>query len=154
MGRPFYRAPHSTAFSSSSMTVSASTLVLLLDTLEAFIPRDKSSSLSLDVLQLMTEAILLSWRHHMSDPAIELSISYVLESLLKCPVPGCPAQTLYMSMQAFAPCLSVDVELGVAPSAAAMIRSVFRVADAEMLRDVVSFAFPAVASYMLVSGGR
>lgn len=127
-----------------------STLVLLLDTLEAFIPRDKSSSLSLDVLQRMTEAILLSWRHHMSDPAIELSISYVLESLLKCPVPGCPAQTLYMSMQAFAPCLSVDVELGVAPSAAAMIRSVFRVADVEMLRGVVSFAFPAVASYMLV----
>lgn len=137
-------------FSTLLPVATHSTLVLLLDTLEAFIPRDKSSSLSLDVLQRMTEAILSTWRHHTSDPTIEMSISYVLESLLKCPVHGCTVQTLYMSLQAFAPCLSVDVELDVAPSAAAMTRSLFRVVDADILKGVVSLAFPAVASYMLV----
>ena len=130
-----------------------STLVLILETIEAFIPqRTTTSDVDLATLIHTVHAVLKVWYSHTMDPSVELSVSYVLQTLVQCTIAGCREHTVRVCMEALAPCLAAEQEeVSLAPSAAAMIRSVLQVADAASLLPVIPTLFPRVAAYMLVA---
>lgn len=135
-------------------SVRGETLVLILDTLELFVPDKDGTQINLVALKHMVIAVLQTWRQHTNDHVVELSVSNVLESLMRCPVPGCAEQTLAVGVPALASCVVPDADagvLGVAPSAAAMMRHMLRVAHADTLgkAGVIPSILPSVTAYLL-----
>lgn len=131
---------------------SGGALVLLLDAVEAAVPRE-AQSLDPSVLLLVAEAALTTWRRHTSDPSVELSIASLLDALVRCPVPGSCTLAVQQCMIHALPMLASTDDIGVPASAAALLRSVLSAApsDTDALDGVVPVWVPAAAAFLRTS---
>lgn len=131
---------------------SGSALVLLLDAVEAAVPRD-ASSLDPATLQLVADAALTTWRQHTSDPSVELSIASLLDALVRCPAPGGCARVVQTCISHTLPVLRCTDEPGAPASAAALLRSTLSAApaDTDAFNGVVPVWLPAAAAFLRTS---
>lgn len=129
-----------------------STLILLLDGVEAAVPRREApGAASLEALGHVAEAALATWLQHTSEPPVELSVAALLERLLECPVDGCAAQTVSLAVPYVTSHLGDEESSGVPPSAAALLRSVVDAAPAAALDGMVPAVFSPCVACLVVS---
>lgn len=124
-----------------------STLMLLLDAMEACLPR-RGSSDTLPTLRMVTEAVLATWYAHTADPPVELSVASLLEDLVKSPLRGSATQTVALCVPFLCMRLTPQEELTVPPSAAALLRSVLTKAPIDALADMVAPILQHTTTYL------
>lgn len=123
------------------LRVSGSTLVLVLDTVDALL----GEGLDEATQRGLVEASLVTWRANTSDPQVEISIAALLETLVE----RVPDVTVACASQAAVEALgTAGDDAGLAASAAALMRTVLNTAPARALHDIDSF-FAAAAAYLM-----
>ncbi|WFD31237.1 hypothetical protein MSPP1_002271 [Malassezia sp. CBS 17886] len=135
------------------LQASGNTLVLLLDALEAAVPRAGASPhVPADALCDVAQAALQAWRMHTADPQVEMSVAALLETLLDCREPGVAPQTAARSAGFLATTLQEpggDAAPDLLSSTASLLRSVLHAAPAAALDGAVDALFPPLAMQLL-----
>lgn len=130
------------------------TLVLIIDAVEAAVAHDEgTNNVDFETLGHLARAAIEAWRINLSNPEVEMSVGYLLESLIHSAVGGVPQQTMSIAVPAVLEKLHdpEGAKISADTSAASLIRSILRAASPEVMRDFVPAIFPSAIEYLMGS---
>lgn len=131
------------------LRAAGSPLVLVVDAVEAALPRARFTQQDAPILLAVARAAVGAWRANATDPNVEISLSALLESLVGLASAETAAAMVRMVLEASASALTEEGSDTLGASAAALARSLLQAAPAPALQGAWAPFFGPAAHYLL-----